>query len=75
MVEKLIVADVSPVNMSRGLTSMYSIFAAIENVNLPSNVSMASARTNCDEQLSKSISDKGLRAFLLTNLAQNSDGR
>ncbi|KAF2880817.1 hypothetical protein ILUMI_25350 [Ignelater luminosus] len=74
MVEKLIVADVSPINTSRSLNSMYSIFNAIQKVDLPSNESMSSARINCDKQLSKSISDKGLRAFLLTNLAQDSNG-
>lgn len=54
---------------------MPSLFAAVQNVNLPTNVPLSSARLSADMQLSKNITDKGLRSFLLTNLIQKGDGR
>lgn len=47
----------------------------MQKVLLPKNVPMSSARIGADLQLSRSINDKGLRAFILTNMVQKSDGR
>lgn len=54
---------------------MPALFAAMQNINLPKDVPLSSARMDVDQQLSKVITDKGLRSFLLTNLVQKSDGR
>lgn len=77
IVERLIVADISPIaeNPSLGGTLSPKIFQALENVNLPSNISMSQARAAVDLQLVKTIPDKAVRAFLLTNLVQGDSGR
>ncbi|KAB0794734.1 hypothetical protein PPYR_12051 [Photinus pyralis] len=73
-VDKLIIGDVSPITSSPNLRSMPTLFSAIQKVQLPSHIPMSSARLNADIQLAKNISDRGLRAFLLTNLIQKTDG-
>ncbi|XP_018561000.1 protein ABHD11 isoform X1 [Anoplophora glabripennis] len=70
LVDRLIIADISPVRTSPQLDSTPPLFQAMENVNLPIDVSLSKARTLVDTQLSKTIPDKSLRAFLLTNLVQ-----
>ncbi|KAK4877768.1 hypothetical protein RN001_010274 [Aquatica leii] len=73
-VDKLIIEDMSPATTSPTLRKMPTLFMALQNVKLPSNTPLSTARLNADAQLAKSISDKGLRSFLLTNLTQKSDG-
>lgn len=65
----------SPVTISSSLTAMPSIFRAIKAVELPADVPISVARQKADVQLSMSLPDKGLRAFLLTNLVQKDDRR
>ncbi|KAJ8956242.1 hypothetical protein NQ318_014974 [Aromia moschata] len=74
LVDKLIIVDISPVRTSPNLTSMPALFQAVENVNLPSNISLSQARAEVDSQLARSIPEKSLRSFLLTNLIQRNDG-
>lgn len=74
LVDRLIVADISPVRDSPHLFTMPSIFQTLERINLPTDVPMSTCRTMVDDQLSKSIEDKGLRAFLLTNLVEKRKG-
>ncbi|KAF5281677.1 hypothetical protein FQR65_LT14607 [Abscondita terminalis] len=73
-VDKLIIEDMSPGKTSPSLTSLPSLFVALQNVTLPINTPMSRARLDADSQLAKSIPNKELRAFLLTNLMQKSDG-
>ncbi|CAG9862624.1 unnamed protein product [Phyllotreta striolata] len=73
-VERLIVVDISPIRDSPQLFTMPSIFQTLERVVLPTNVPMSTCRAIVDEELSKTIEDKGLRAFLLTNLVEKSQG-
>ncbi|KAJ8953715.1 hypothetical protein NQ314_007325 [Rhamnusium bicolor] len=74
LVDRLIVADISPVTTSPNLNSMPALFQALESVNLPSEIPMSQARATVDLQLSKSIPEKTLRSFLLTNLVQRDNG-
>nr|CAI5834017.1 unnamed protein product [Callosobruchus analis] len=74
LVDRLIVGDISPVRNSPNLDNMPSLFQALESVNLPSNVLMSQARAMVDEQLASYISDKSLRAFLITNLVAADNG-
>ncbi|KAF2894290.1 hypothetical protein ILUMI_11882 [Ignelater luminosus] len=74
LVDKLIVADISPISTSPNFKSVIKIFNAMQKVLMPKNVPMSSARISADLQLSRSINDKGLRAFILTNMVQKSDG-
>ncbi|CAH0549409.1 unnamed protein product [Brassicogethes aeneus] len=73
LVEKLIVVDISPVSSDKSLNTMPSILAALENAKLPDNIPSSQARANVDEQLSHTVKEKDVRAFLLTNLVQTSD--
>ncbi|KAF5280727.1 hypothetical protein FQA39_LY18010 [Lamprigera yunnana] len=74
LVDKLIIEDMSPTTTSRGLKTMPMIFTALQNVHVKAQTSMSTARLDADMQLAHTISDKGLRSFLLTNLVQKSDG-
>ncbi|XP_017782024.1 PREDICTED: protein ABHD11 [Nicrophorus vespilloides] len=74
MVDKLIVADISPVQTSPSLSSMPGLFDLMLTTNLPKSGAMSTARNKVEMQLATKISDKGLRQFLLTNLIQKSDG-
>jgi abhydrolase domain-containing protein 11 len=73
-VDKLVVADISPVRTSPNFKTMPSLFNVLQNMNMPKNVPMSAARTQTDLQMARFISDKGLRNFLLTNLVQKLDG-
>lgn len=75
MVDRLIVADISPVSTSSNMRALPALFTIMRNVHLPNNVPMSSARVSADLQLARIINDKGLRAFLLTNLVQKDGGR
>ena len=79
LVEKLVVVDVSPVNIEFDVTdstewNMSHFFYAMKAVEFPQNVSISQARKSGDSQLSKRISDPGLRAWLLMNVYQDSQG-
>lgn len=74
MIDKLIVADISPVNDTHfGHTP--KLFDILQKVQFPSNVSFSQARIQVDEWLAEQVGDKGIRNFLLTNLIQREDGR
>lgn len=75
LVEKLIVADISPVTSTSSMVAIPEIFRALESVTLPTDVGMSSARSLVDDQLSEYIPNQSLRSFLLTNLIQKSNGR
>lgn len=53
---------------------MPSIFRAMNSVELPADANIATARQKADFQLARTIPDKGLRAFLLTNLIEKNTG-
>ncbi|CAH1994444.1 unnamed protein product [Acanthoscelides obtectus] len=74
LVDRLIVEDISPITTSPNLDSMPSLFQAMEGVTLPSSIPMSQARAMVDEQLTKYIFNKPLRAFLLTNLVATDSG-
>lgn len=75
MVDKLIVADISPISTSSNMRALPALFTIMRNVHLPKNVPMSTARVSADLQLARIINDKGLRSFLLTNLVQKDGGR
>jgi len=74
MVEKLIVADMSPVRTSTTLATMPSLFDVLRQIDFPKEGTMSTGKQSVDKQLAKRIPDKGLRAFLLTNVVQKSEG-
>ncbi|KAJ3652089.1 hypothetical protein Zmor_018085 [Zophobas morio] len=74
LVERLIVADISPVTTSPNLKTMPGLFGILKNVQLPHKMPLSTARAQIDSYLARSLSDKGLRSFLLTNLIQVEDG-
>ncbi|KAI4454903.1 alpha/beta hydrolase family [Holotrichia oblita] len=74
-VDRLIIADISPVRISPNFKTTPFMLEALSKVSLPSNVPISTARVSADQQLLKVISNKGLRSFLVTNLVQKSDGR
>lgn len=76
IVDKLILADISPINIGIELSEMPDLMKKLEDVSVPPEIqSLSQARILADEQLSKSdINDKSLRAFLLSNLIQKENG-
>ena len=68
-------ADISPVKTSPNLKTMPGLFGILKNVQLPHKMPLSTARAQIDSYLARSLSDKGLRSFLLTNLIQAEDGR
>jgi len=79
LVEKLVVVDVSPENVEFDVTdatqwNMSHFFYAMKSVEFPQNTTIFKARKSADAQLAKRISDPGLRAWLLMNVHENSDG-
>lgn len=75
LVDKLIVVDISPVGSSPSLFLMPKFFDAMDNVRLDAHIPMSAARESADKQLAATISDKGVRQFILTNLVAAEDGR
>ncbi|PSN43465.1 hypothetical protein C0J52_03218 [Blattella germanica] len=75
LVEKLIVVDISPVNVSPSLNTMPKYFDAMKSVKLEGNIPLSKARKIADEQLAKHIPDVGTRQFLLTNLVEAEGGQ
>lgn len=67
-------ADISPVK-DTDFGSLPSLFDILQSVQFPSNVPVSQARVQVDKQLVELVDDKGIRAFLLTNLVQKEDGR
>ena len=77
--EKLVVVDVSPVNVTFDVTdatewNMAHFFYAMKAVQFPQNTTISQARKAADAQLAKRISNPGLRSWLLMNVYQNQDG-
>ena len=78
-VEKLVVVDVSPVNVTFDVTdatewNMAHFFYAMKAVKFPQNTTIFQARKAADAQLAKRIPNPGLRSWLLMNVYQNQDG-
>ncbi|XP_044764071.1 protein ABHD11 [Coccinella septempunctata] len=75
LVEKLIVVDISPISTSPDISSMPIYMRALNSLKIPSNIPLSRARLAADLQLVEGgITDKNLRAFLLTNLIQTQNG-
>nr|CAD7393726.1 unnamed protein product [Timema cristinae] len=74
IIDKLVVVDISPVRVSPALTVMPEYFAGMKSVNLNINTSLSVVRKKANHQLSKYISDEGVRQFFLTNLVEGEKG-
>lgn len=79
LVDKLAIVDVSPVNIDFDATSstewnMSHFFYAMKAVEFPQNSTVFKARKAADAQLAKRIQDPGLRAWLLMNVYQDTEG-
>lgn len=75
MVEKAIIVDISPVHSSPLLHSMNTIFGAMVEVNVSSELDMKAARNSANDQLKKTITDEGTRGFIMMNFVRHPDGR
>ena len=75
LVEKLVVVDISPIGTSPQLLNMVKYFDAMKSIRLQPNIPLSAARKHADQQLSSTISDKGLRDFLMMNLVESGNGR
>lgn len=76
LIEKLVIVDVSPVNIEFDVTdatswNMSHFFYTMKAVKFPQKVSIFEARKAADSQLAKRISDPGLRSWLLMNVCQD----
>ena len=71
----MIIVDIAPVKSSPSLTTMGDLFAAMNKVTIPDDLSASAGRLIADEQLRVSISDKVTRDFILMNLFKNPEGR
>ncbi|XP_025834055.1 protein ABHD11-like isoform X2 [Agrilus planipennis] len=74
LIEKLVVADISPVTVSPQLRSIDKIFKAMEKVEFPKKVTRAACRRMVIEQLGRYIDSEDLKAFLATNITPMADG-
>lgn len=70
LVDKLVVVDMSPFSIGSEMLAAPAIMTVLKNVKMPENVSLAEARRQVGAQLAYSPICSGLKAFLLTNLAQ-----
>ncbi|KAJ8984150.1 hypothetical protein NQ317_017801 [Molorchus minor] len=74
LVEKLIVADISPITTSPGFNRTPELLLALKNFELPKNVSFLEARQSVRDMLMPLLKHKAVLSFLLTNLVQKSNG-
>ncbi|XP_026289129.1 protein ABHD11-like [Frankliniella occidentalis] len=75
LVDKLVVVDISPIGTSPQLMTMGKYFNAMQSIRLQPNIPLSAARKHADQQLSSTISDKGLRDFLIMNLVEKGSGQ
>lgn len=75
MVEKLIVADMSPVSMPADFGGMDRIFVAMKNLQVPKNLSMGNGRKYAEEEMLKTINSRSTVDFMLMNLRKSPEGR
>ncbi|ENN73977.1 hypothetical protein HUJ04_001576 [Dendroctonus ponderosae] len=73
LLEKLIVVDISPINVSPNFSGMSKIIDVMNRTEMPKNVVLSQARSIVEQQLAEVIPDKGVRAFILTNLMATED--
>lgn len=78
MVEKVIVVDISPISTSKTwIADTQRILNIINDIplSLIKDQSLSLARKIINFELSRTIADQSLRAFILTNLIQTTTGR
>lgn len=75
LVDKLVVVDISPIGTSPQLMTMSKYFNAMKSIRLQPNIPLSAARKYADQQLSSTISDRGLRDFLIMNLIEAEKGQ
>lgn len=73
VVERLAVIDISPVGTTP-VSDLRDIITVMKSVDVPEKVTLSQARKLVDKQLSSVVKDPGVRAFLLTNLAEVNGG-
>lgn len=75
LVERLIVADISPVSpIGTSRTDIPLFLRAMKSIELANNLTIHQGRKVADERLSEIIDEKSLRDFLITNLAKSETG-
>ncbi|EFX81811.1 hypothetical protein DAPPUDRAFT_188037 [Daphnia pulex] len=71
LVDRLVVVDISPVNVSPGAQAMTQFLTVMEDIDLGDQLKRATARKIVDEKLQVVVKDSLLRQFLLTNLVED----
>uniref|UniRef100_A0A1B0ASW5 sn-1-specific diacylglycerol lipase ABHD11 n=1 Tax=Glossina palpalis gambiensis TaxID=67801 RepID=A0A1B0ASW5_9MUSC len=75
MVDKGIIADISPISIPGDISIMSKILLAMKNINIPSDVPMAAGRQLANAQLIKVVPSKETVDFVLLNLRRSDDGK
>lgn len=75
LVDKLIVVDISPVSpIGTNRTDIALFIEAMQAVKIPKDYTIHQGRNVAHERLSKIISERSLRDFLITNLVKTEHG-
>ncbi|KAG5874591.1 hypothetical protein JTB14_001225 [Gonioctena quinquepunctata] len=74
LVEKLIVADISPITSSPSFKQLPKLMTILKRIEIPEKISLYEARKLVGENLYSLIGNKRLISFFITNLVQNAGG-
>uniref|UniRef100_A0A1B0FI27 sn-1-specific diacylglycerol lipase ABHD11 n=1 Tax=Glossina morsitans morsitans TaxID=37546 RepID=A0A1B0FI27_GLOMM len=75
MVDKGIIADISPISIPGDISNMGKILLAMKNINIPQDVPMAAGRQLVNADLIKVVPSKETVDFVLLNLRKADDGK
>ncbi|CAG9815155.1 unnamed protein product [Phaedon cochleariae] len=75
LVEKLIVADISPISTSPELKQLPKLLYFIRKIEIPEKTSLAEARKLISQKIFTVLPNKQLVQFMLSNLVQKTQGR
>uniref|UniRef100_A0A1A9X041 sn-1-specific diacylglycerol lipase ABHD11 n=1 Tax=Glossina brevipalpis TaxID=37001 RepID=A0A1A9X041_9MUSC len=75
LVDKGIIADISPISIPGDISMMSKILMAMKNINLPQDVPIPVGRQLASEELNKVVPSKDTIDFVLLNLRKADDGK
>uniref|UniRef100_A0A1A9UUX9 sn-1-specific diacylglycerol lipase ABHD11 n=1 Tax=Glossina austeni TaxID=7395 RepID=A0A1A9UUX9_GLOAU len=75
MVDKGIIADISPISIPGDISAMSKILLAMKNINIPQDLPMAAGRQLANAELIKAVPSKETVDFVLLNLRKADDGK
>ncbi|KAK8752449.1 hypothetical protein OTU49_005685 [Cherax quadricarinatus] len=74
VVDKLFVLDVSPLSISKDISTLPRFLEIMQRIEVPMHLTMQEARKYTDEILRPAVPDPSIRQFLLTNLNNTEEG-